>query len=88
VSEQIKVGDLVLVVRPRLCCGHDFKLGLIFTALSVQKIGGLCTFCGKDGDEEVVSGGDFRILRNRLKRIPPLDEPEGEKRDENLKEPA
>lgn len=79
-SEPIKVGDLVQVVKPWPCCGRSACVGQIFTVGWIS--GGLlrrhgegCTL--KDG----VSAQDPRdglwVLLEMLKRIPPLDDLKG-----------
>jgi hypothetical protein len=92
VSERpIQVGDLVQVVRD--CCGHwlgsVFTVGSFTNAVKVE-----CNFCPPGYPTQTVVA--IRSGRARmyccplpwLKRIPPLSELEGEKKDEQLKEPA
>lgn len=87
----IQVGDLVQVVR-----GHDCALGFTFKVVrfNPQTGGGwMCPRCkARDlGPREMIgatqsnaSTGGFPV--GWLKRIPPLDELEGERTDEQIKE--
>jgi hypothetical protein len=80
-SERIEVGDLVMVVRPRLC-GCASNIGFVFRVQEVQRAGGLggrCVTCGRHtfGPEAMIAvkpDGAVTEL-NRLRRIPPLTEP-------------
>lgn len=90
-SEPIKVGDLVMIVCQ--CCSDDY-LGQIFTVQELAQ-GSECDDCGAQDDRpsailelenaEYLAWG---LPMSWLKRIPPLSELEGEKRDEKLTEPA
>ncbi len=85
-SEPIKVGDLVVVVRD--CCDGEL-LGFVGEVRLLHTDGLRCLRCG------LVSGEHGAIVEFRqsfhdklplswLKRIPPLEELEGEKRDEEI----
>ena len=79
----IKVGDLVVVVRPRTCCGNMKAIGRLFV---VQSFGDFswCE-CGQKQHWSVAYLDDwYRCEVSRLKRIPPLSELEGEKIKEEL----
>ena len=88
----IKVGDLVVVVRPSICIGGNANIGHTFTVRKIDSWldGGPCKWCNRrhygafyayDDD-----GESFPLPR--LKRIQPMSELEGEKREEDLREPA
>ena len=84
-SEPIKVGDLVVVVKPTPCCRDTSAIGEHHTIIAL--VGGLgrCNFCGHYEtmlDAKVSVNTYFDL--HRLKRIPPLSELEGEKRDEEI----
>ena len=93
-SEPIKVGDLVVVVRPSICPeAKRHHLGHVFTVARLGEAAMLtpypwCIHCGRAHDViglfawDDLLGGAFSLLR--LKRIPPLSELEGEKREEEL----
>ena len=88
---QIKVGDLVQVVRGVPCCGGFNKLGVTFKVVRFLTLSGrICGWCGVTTTRNnacgsgMVSGYDVA----RLKRIPPLEELEGERTEETLREPA
>ena len=88
----IAVGDLVMVVR--VCCDlalkHGVRMGLPWTVIAVEpsqhgrcpKCGGNCPgrWARKSNERFGWSGAPF----SWLKRIPPLDELETEKRDEEI----
>lgn len=89
-SGQIKVGDLVILVKPTPC-GCSNGVGKIFKVTGMETGGSLCLHCKKDLPaivDRALLDGRFTAQLERLKRIPPLGELEGEKREENLKEPA
>ena len=87
----IQVGDLVQVVRPPVCgciklIGITFKVSSFGNAERYR-----CTSCGfswpHDG-HSVRGYKDFAFQEYLLKRIPPLDELEGERTEEKLREPV
>lgn len=94
-DKPIAVGDLVQVVRPAIC-GCGTYLGKTFTVkrIRVAPVGGRYSCpCGANGpitapydvaDDEIDFGFSLRIL----KRIPPLEELEGQRTEEKTKEPA
>lgn len=90
-NEPIKVGDLVQIVRAKPC-GCRNGLGAIFVVSSITTgaDGHVCRVChfvwGQDrGGVSGINGYfDFCIDPKRLKRIPPLDELEGEKRRDEV----
>lgn len=71
---EIKVGDLVVVVKPTLCCGRGESVGKIFTVTGFRK-DHLCV-CGdrSSGTYAVMDDGFNRRAIARLRRIPPLSE--------------
>jgi hypothetical protein len=78
----IKVGDLVVVVKKAECpnCDNDSFLGLIFTAREILVAHVVhCYECkhsyGHGGT--IVYGEKKGFLSTRLKRIPPISELEG-----------
>ena len=95
VSERpIAVGDLVQVILPPPCGCPSISLGMIRTVIAFQKSVGVCVDC-KDHQmayRAVLDGpapwAHWVIQPYRLKRIPPLSELEGERTEENMKEPA
>lgn len=77
-SEPIKVGDLVVVVKPGPCCGTARTLGHVFCVAEIRVASGACCECGKVYDHEAVAvypDGSGEPL-SRLKRIDPLPESE------------
>jgi hypothetical protein len=90
-DKPISVGDLVVIVRE--CCGVDSELGSVFRVSAILTLTAYhadgCGYfyngpCAEADDGEQPHG----IPLHWLKRIPPLSELEGEKRDEKIKEPA
>lgn len=85
-SSAIKVGDLVVVVKPGRCCRNS--LGRIFTVADIERNWTYCSGCKKRlSDSELVARSDWPGTWHpvdSLKRIPPLSELEGEKREEEI----
>lgn len=88
-SEPIKVGDLVMVIKPKPCCGNG-RPGYIFTILEFRMAdaNSVCCHCdvpvtGIHATHAAMTG-NLGVDIRRLKRIPPLSELEGEKRKEEL----
>lgn len=85
-DKPISVGDLVQVIRPT-SCGHDFYLGLTFRVERITGTVSLCEICNMQFPYSPAAWPEGRYLAfrlGRLKRIPPLEELEGEKRDEEI----
>ena len=80
----IEVGDLVMVVFPTTCCGSPQTLGRVFKVMDICKSARQrCFVCGSVRDVGLVCDtgtieNDIKIAYEirRLKRIPPLVEPE------------
>lgn len=76
-SSDIKLGDLVMVVRPNLCCGSTSALGAIGVVEETPAwaIWASCDCCGQvDYETEkycTVEGGGYH--RATLKKIDPPD---------------
>jgi hypothetical protein len=90
-SEPIKVGDLVYIkIWP--CCGSG--AGRIATVKGIvlsSPTGTRCSACGASistTQQTLVSLGTCRPHIEWVRRIPPLDEMEGERQKEDLREPA
>jgi hypothetical protein len=91
-DKPISVGDLVVVVR-----GHVCDLGETFIVTRIDRWSGgwVCTKCGEESDDDYVGASPSTDPMDRhcvplpwLKRIPPLSELEGERTQEEMKEPA
>jgi hypothetical protein len=85
-SEPIKAGDLVVVVRWPCCSG---EVGWIFSVKELRTSSdGWCLRCGSKtghtGAQLKASDGLGLVPVAWLKRIPPLSELEGERQDEAL----
>ena len=88
----IKVGDLVVVLRGH--CGPHSWTGRILTVSELLQSPWGCSTCGNIQwinetcarfHEEI---GWYVCPTRYLKRIPPLEELEGQRTEERLKEPA
>ena len=89
---QIKVGDLAVILRG--CCRHKFA-GAIGTVEAIKQIpsginNGGCGHAFKSYVGAHVAGTPDYLWPplEWLKRIPPLEELEGERTEETLQEPA
>ena len=86
----IQVGDLVQIVRGTRCCNKPGHVGLIYTVTRMKSSKWHCSHCNSEESELLVAGvGHMNGYEmSRLKRIPPLEELEGEKTEKDLREPA
>ena len=88
----IKVGDLVVVVRACQFCGDASDLGEIFTVAELWHSRAPLDCCGTT--EETLNASSSTAINavghpvELLKRIPPLEELEGQNQKEDLREPA
>lgn len=90
-SEPIKVGDLVMVVCGSACCDSRHTNGWIFVVDNFYTGDfGACRNCGKRGRGTLArrAGDKDGWDLPRLKRIPPLPELEGQRTQEDIREPA
>ena len=86
-DKPISVGDMVQVVRPSTCVGGNDGIGHVFPVLSLRPAGEkrLCAYCRQQHQSPASAEDvDHWWPLTRLKRIPPLDELESEKRDEEI----
>lgn len=77
-SENIKPGDLVMVVKLEPCCGNPYGLGSVFSVSHLRRvIHAKCAACGMESNDVAVAedagGGGFCLL-SRLKKIDPPTE--------------
>jgi len=76
-SENIKAGDLVMVVKPLSCCGRFDGVGFIYTVtgLPSHKLS-RCGYCGivEDSINELKLSDGSVCEISRLKKIPPLSD--------------
>lgn len=96
-TRPIQVGDFVVVVKPTKCSCPQNGLGRIFKVSAINPGSSdwwFCPTCGGkfkklvgEGPSAVDEDGKQRGL-HRLKRIPPLEELEGQRTQEDMKEPA
>jgi hypothetical protein len=78
-EETIKVGDLVAVVNPCPYCANIEYIGKIFRVDSIET-GDYATVCCNKGKGMMGywdDKDDLGYFRSELKKIPPLDELEG-----------
>lgn len=70
-----KPGDLVMVVKPTLCCGNTKKIGTSFVVSELSDRLGSCPYCGHISDEMAANDGVFaNFITRRLIKIDPLTE--------------
>ena len=89
-SKEIKVGDLVQVARGMPCCDATTPMqGHIFNVSGFKEVAGRCKTCGARAYAEMAAvGGQLPVDVVRLKRIQPLEELEGQRTEEKLREPS
>ena len=89
-TRPIQVGDLVQCIRPWPCCGFTKGIGLVSLVEEIAPHEGCCWKCGTVSNQPAArfNNGLDQCLLIRLKRIPPPEELEGEKTQEDLREPA
>lgn len=87
-SEPIKVGDLVQVWRGKPCCGWYGRLGEIYVVIAFRITGDeRCSQCGTPANGVTNALGwehDAGYSLYRLKKIPPLNELDDVKREEEV----
>ena len=84
----IQVGDLVVVVRQRRCGCYSKSYGAVFEVADIRAADDY-RYYGCDHLSYLEVGAESTnkqhfVEISRLKRIPPLSELEGEKRDEEI----
>ena len=73
--ENIKVGELVMVVKPTRCCKSDDRISSIGVVERVYDGKTECKHCGEIHDKESIAKvGEYGFFLDRLKKIPPLSE--------------
>ena len=86
-DKPISAGDLVQVIRA--CCSYSEEwLGHTFIARAAIRPLDCCSGCGTLHTGVPYFDGEVHFNSWRLKRIPPLEELESEKREEKLLEPV
>ena len=86
----IQVGDLVQIIRARGCCPDHTSWGYTFVVSKIMDSNWVCLYCGKEHERLLCAFEKDTCIAEtrRLKRIPPLEELEGQRTEEKLKEPA
>lgn len=73
----IKAGDLVMVVRPTLCCANTGGLGTVYRVAEVSECPSVCCTCADVATQLMVWGhDDLGCHVSRVIRLDPLPEPE------------
>ena len=81
----IKVGDLVMVVKPTTCCGNPARVGKIFEVQSIETLSICCQWCGDLRVAMTASDqDDYARDINRLIKIDPPSLPESLEREKEL----
>lgn len=84
-SEPIKVGDLVMIIRGNKCCGRTDSLGVTFQVTEIRHHEGICKYCCAHNSGLVADSVRPTVTYlYKLKRIPPLSELDDVKRDEEI----
>lgn len=90
-SDPIKKGDLVALVKPCPYCGCGSDIGMIFVAGRILLITEPTDCCGNTSADYIIEDGHpdggGQLLRCCIK-IPPMSELEGQRTEEDLREPA
>lgn len=78
----IKAGDLVMVVKPRVCCGNASGVGTIFRVSSKKPDATFCLDCGFFTDDMRSFVGSPYGSSCEISRLKKIDPPaEGETRE-------
>lgn len=71
-DKTIRRGDLVMVVKPQICCGNTANIGYVFRVLDLRVGRSACVYCAKVETSMVVcdepNGG---FVPERLIKIDP-----------------
>lgn len=72
----MKVGDLVVVQKPRPCCGSTHSMGRIFIVVAMRRTSGHCAICdgGVSFTTAASANGETWYEVSRLRVIPPFPE--------------
>ena len=91
-SEPIREGDLVQIVRPCPYCGCADDVGLIYVVREIFDTDNPTDCCGDASWDTCANGykvgDDIGQPLRCLKKIPPLSELEGHPTQEDIREPA
>lgn len=79
---KISAKDLVVVIKPSICCGNTNDLGYHFIVNSISQGNTCCSTCGHRHNENLFTAWDTVNAKGEktgyklecLKRIPPLSE--------------
>lgn len=72
-SGQIRSGDVVMIVKPTLCCGQSTVVGMMFLVGEVGEWPGSCCHCAceLEGVVRATGLGSHAIEISRLVRVDP-----------------
>ena len=90
-NKPISVGDLVQIVRTDCEESARKVVGLVYTVGGIGTEGRHCNWCKQEYPASAIAlfaGTKRGAPLPWLKRIPPLEELEGEKTQEDIREPA
>jgi hypothetical protein len=82
----IKVGDLVMIVKPIQCCGEDRAVGRLFKVEAVEHDYYQCIYCGAITKSTVAKNPNRNswVSFSRLIKIDPPALPESLEREKEL----
>lgn len=87
-DETIREGDLAIAVKPRLCCPEKTKFGKVVRVLEIHSRRVHCFYCGKPLPKGTIFARTRSGLEGtelcRLRKIPPLTEPESNEEKKEL----
>lgn len=83
-DKTIKRGDLVMIVRPKPCCGYSGTLGQSFEVLALKNDDGRCFHCGLEYSVYCAqrSENDWVPVSRLIKINPPAKDTETEREKE------
>ena len=72
-NETIRPGDLVMVVKPTVCCGNSSAVGKIFTVREISEGVGICVWCLRKANKKQAptGSGNTAYILSRLKKLNP-----------------
>lgn len=85
-DQNIKVGDNVIIELPIPCCGYEGGIGKVFSVNRIDFLPAVCSFCATchSALSQALLDGKHWIAINRLRKLPPLFEPEGTETQEEI----
>ena len=86
-NNEIRPGDLVMVVRPTACCGKSNSIGKIFSVVAIESKLASCKWCGRSVKQKpfaFTGHGKDAALLSRLQKLNPPSEQEIIEREKEI----